>query len=89
MTYPVNIRAGRLADLHDAWRCLGHVARQRAYIGHLEAPPLTESRSFWASLIQKGHPFLVAVDAKVVGWCDVVPVPRPIFAHVGTLGMAS
>jgi ribosomal protein S18 acetylase RimI-like enzyme len=25
---------------------------------------------------------------QVVGWCDVVPNPRPIFAHVGLLGMA-
>jgi ribosomal protein S18 acetylase RimI-like enzyme len=24
---------------------------------------------------------------KVVGWCDVVPKPRPIYAHVGVLGM--
>jgi ribosomal protein S18 acetylase RimI-like enzyme len=23
-----------------------------------------------------------------VGWCDVIPNPRPIFAHVGVLGMA-
>jgi hypothetical protein len=25
---------------------------------------------------------------QVVGGCDVVPNPRPIFAHVGLLGMA-
>jgi len=64
------------------------VARERAYIDFLEAPPLEQSRSFWTSLIEKGHPFLVAVEGgTVVGWCDVVPVPRPIFAHVGVLGM--
>jgi RimJ/RimL family protein N-acetyltransferase len=82
------VRAGDLADIEGAWHCLGVVARERAYIGFLEPPPLEQSRSFWTSLIEKGHPFLVAVDgATVVGWCDVVPVARPIFAHVGTLGM--
>lgn len=82
------VRAGDLADIEDAWRCVGVVARERAYIGFLEAPPLEQSRSFWTSLIEKRHPFLVAVDGgTVVGWCDVQPVPRPIFAHVGTLGM--
>jgi RimJ/RimL family protein N-acetyltransferase len=84
----VQIRAGDPADIEGAWHCLGVVARERAYIGFLEAPPLEQSRSFWTSLIEKGHPFLVAADGgTVVGWCDVVPVPRPIFAHVGTLGM--
>jgi RimJ/RimL family protein N-acetyltransferase len=82
------VRGGGLADIDGAWQCLGVVARERAYIGFLEPPPLEQSRSFWTSLIDKGHPFLVAVEgATVVGWCDVVPVPRPIFAHVGTLGM--
>lgn len=82
------VRAGDLADIEGAWHCLGVVARERAYIGVLEAPPLAQSRVFWTSLIEKGHPFQVAVDGgTIVGWCDVVPVPRPIFAHVGTLGM--
>jgi RimJ/RimL family protein N-acetyltransferase len=82
------VRAGGLADIEGAWQCLGVVARERAYIGFLEPPPLEQSRNFWTSLIDKGHPFLVAVEgATVVGWCDVVPVPRPIFAHVGVLGM--
>ena len=31
---------------------------------------------------------MVAIaEEKIVGWCDVEPVARPIFAHVGTLGM--
>jgi RimJ/RimL family protein N-acetyltransferase len=84
----VQVRAGGLADIEGAWQCLGVVARERAYIGFLKAPPLEQSRVFWTSLIDKGQPFLIAADSgAVVGWCDVVPVPRPIFAHVGTLGM--
>jgi RimJ/RimL family protein N-acetyltransferase len=84
----VEVRAGGPADIEGAWHCVDVVARERAYIGFLEGPPLEQSRSFWESLIEKGHPFLVAVDGPtVVGWCDVVPVARPIFAHVGILGM--
>lgn len=87
MTGSVEIRPGGLTDLDDAWRCVGYVAQERAYIGFLEPPPLTESRRFWASLLEKGHPFLVAVDGRAVGWCDVVPLPGQPRAHVGTLGM--
>jgi RimJ/RimL family protein N-acetyltransferase len=84
----VEVRRGTPADIEGAWRCLDVVARERAYIDFLEGPPLEQSRSFWTALIDKGHPFLVAVDGRtVVGWCDVVPLARPIFAHVGTLGM--
>ena len=28
------------------------------------------------------------LDGEVVGWCDIVPKPRPIYAHSGVLGMA-
>ena len=75
-----DVRAGRLADIEGAWHCLGVVARERVYIAFLEPPALEQSRSFWTTLIDTGHPFLVAVDGPtVVGWCDVQPVPRPIF----------
>jgi L-amino acid N-acyltransferase YncA len=84
----MTVRAGGLADIEGAWHCVGVVACERAYIALLEPPPLEQSRSFWTSLIEAGHPFLVAVDGTtVVGWCNVVPVPQPIFAHVATLSM--
>jgi|SRR5436190_17948346 len=85
----MTVRAGDLGDIEGAWQCVGVVARERAYIGVLEPPPLEESRTFWTALIDKGHPFVVAVDGPtVVGWCHVAQVPRPIFAHVCSLGMA-
>lgn len=38
--------------------------------------------------IRKGHPQYVAlVGEKVVGWCDVLPLDRPIRAHTGVLGL--
>jgi RimJ/RimL family protein N-acetyltransferase len=84
----VEVRRAVPADIEGASRCVDVVARERAYIGFLEGPALEQSRSFWTPLIEQNLPFIVAVDGvTVVGWCDVVPVPRPIFAHVGTLGM--
>jgi ribosomal protein S18 acetylase RimI-like enzyme len=67
---------------------LDFVARERRYLSFLEAPPLESGRAFVLDNISQGYPQLVAVSAgQVVGWCDVVPKPRPIYAHVGVLGM--
>jgi ribosomal protein S18 acetylase RimI-like enzyme len=70
-------------------RSLDFVARERRYLAFLEAPPFESTQAFVLNNIEQGYPQLVAVSAgQVIGWCDVVPNPRPIFAHVGLLGMA-
>jgi len=70
-------------------RALDFVARERRYLSFLEAPPLEAVRAFVLDNIKQGYPELVAVSAgQVAGWCDVIPNPRRIFAHVGVLGMA-
>ena len=70
-------------------RALDFVARERRYLAFLEAPPFESMQAFVLNNIKQGYPQLVAVSAgQVVGWCDVVPKPRPIYAHVGVLGMA-
>jgi len=70
-------------------RALDFVARERRYLAFLEAPPFESVQAFVLDNINHGYPQLVAVSAgQVVGWCDVVPNPRPINAHVGVLGMA-
>ena len=70
-------------------RALDFVARERRYLSFLEAPPLESVRAFVLDNISHGYPELVAVSAgQVVGWCDVVPNPRQIYAHVGVLGIA-
>ena len=69
-------------------RALDFVARERRYLSFLEAPPLESVRAFVLDNISQGYPELVAVSAgQVVGWCDVMPKPRPINVHVGVLGM--
>ena len=70
-------------------RALDFVARERRYLSFLEAPPFEQVGAFVLDNIKQGYPQLVAVsDGQVVGWCDVVPKPRPIYAHGGVLGIA-
>jgi ribosomal protein S18 acetylase RimI-like enzyme len=70
-------------------RALDFVARERLYLAFLEAPPLESTRAYVLNNIEQGYPHRVAVsDGEVVGWCDIVPKPRPIYAHSGVLGMA-
>lgn len=82
----VPITQGHIESYH---RALDFVAKERRYLAFLEAPPLESTRAFVLDNIEHGYPQLVAVSAgQVVGWCDVVPNPRPIYSHVGVLGMA-
>ena len=64
------------------------VARELRYIAFLEAPPINEVRDFVHANIAAGVPQFVAIaDGKVLGWCDVLPKPRPAMRHSGVLGM--
>lgn len=67
---------------------LDAVARERRYIAFLEAPPLQEVRKFVQGNVRAGQPCCVALDGeRVVGWCDISSLNRPLFAHAGILGM--
>ena len=69
-------------------RTLDHIARERRYLAFLEAPPLDSTRAFVLDLIRRGCPQYVAVaEGEVVGWCDLTPKDRPVYAHAGVLGM--
>ena len=70
-------------------RCVGAVARERRYLGMLDAPPLEAWRAFVARVIGDGGVVLVAVDAagEVVGWCDLQRRALEGFRHVGRLGI--
>jgi RimJ/RimL family protein N-acetyltransferase len=69
-------------------RTLDTVAREKRYLAFLEAPPIEQTRKYVLDVIQQGYPQFVALAAgDVVGWCDVLPKPRPIYAHGGVLGI--
>lgn len=70
-------------------RCLDVVARERRYLGYLEAPSLESTRRFVRGNIASDHVQLVAlVDGALVGWCDILPHKKPGFTHCGSLGIA-
>jgi len=77
------------AHIEGFHRCVGVVARERRYIGLVDAPPLAASRAFVQSVAAGGGVHLVAVDAvgDVVGWCDIARFPLEGFQHAGRLGM--
>ena len=69
-------------------RCLDSVARERMYLGFLEAPAPEKIRAFVADNISADLPQFVAVcKGEVVGWCDISPEELPGFTHCGRLGM--
>ena len=64
------------------------VAREHRFLAFLEAPPLEAVREFVLENIRSGQPQFVAIaDDTVVGWCDVLPKPRPVYRHSGMLGI--
>jgi RimJ/RimL family protein N-acetyltransferase len=70
-------------------RVLSVVARERRYIGFVEAPPIEGTRAFVKSIVGGGGIQFLAVTAgdEVVGWCDITPTPLEGFRHSGRLGM--
>jgi len=81
----VPITQGHIEGFH---RTLDILARKRRYLGFLEAPPLEATWAFILDIIAQGYPQFVALSVgEVIGWCDVTPKPRPIYAHNGVLGM--
>lgn len=69
-------------------RCLDVVARERAYLVFLEAPPIASTQEFVRANIAHGFVQLVAVAGnEVVGWCDILPRRAPGFSHCGVVGI--
>ena len=67
---------------------VGSVARERKYLAFLDEPSLEMSRTFVLENLQGNWPHFVAIsNGKVVGWCDITSLHRPVFAHSGALGI--
>ena len=67
---------------------VGAVAREKKYLAFLDSPSLESSRDFVRKMIEANMPSLVALaNDKVIGWCDISPLDRPVFAHSGCLGI--
>jgi ribosomal protein S18 acetylase RimI-like enzyme len=74
-----------IAGFRDA---VDSVAREQRYLAFLEAPPLDDCRAYVLDMRRQGFPQYAALcDSRLVGWCDVSPVARPVHAHCGILGI--
>jgi ribosomal protein S18 acetylase RimI-like enzyme len=70
------------------WSAVDSVARERKYLAFLEGPPINTTRDFVLENIRGNWPHVVAIyEGKIIGWCDVTTLDRPVFAHIGVLGM--
>ena len=70
------------------WSAVDSVSRERKYLAFLEGPPIHTTREFVLGNINGNWPHVVALsDGEVIGWCDVSSLDRPIFSHIGSLGM--
>ncbi|WP_419420813.1 N-acetyltransferase family protein [Legionella sp. D16C41] len=70
------------------WLAVDSVAREHKYLAFLEAPSIHTTRAYVLENIRNNWPHVVAIaQGKVVGWCDITGLDRPIFAHRGVLGI--
>ncbi len=86
----MNYQIMPIAEEHIQGYCVAidSVAKEKKYLGFLEGPPLEISRSFVLNNIKDNWPSFIALsEGKVVGWCDITSLDRPIFSHAGVLGM--
>lgn len=81
----VSIAEEHIRGYHEA---VDRVARERKYLAFLEALPFEKSQAFVRENLELGNPQVVAVlGGEVIGWCDICPIGRPVYAHGGVLGM--
>lgn len=77
-----------LEHIESFHACLDAVARERKWLGMVQAVSMNAIRDFTEKGLAAGNIRLVALDgAAVVGWCDIARAEREGFRHCGTLGM--
>lgn len=70
------------------WAAVDAVAKEHKFLAFLEGPPIESTREFVRENIKGNWPHLIAINKnKVIGWCDITSLHRPIFAHSGVLGI--
>ena len=72
----------------DFWSAVDSVAREHNDLAFLEGPPINTTNDFVLQNINGNWPHLVAIhNGKIIGWCDISALDRPVFAHIGSLGI--
>ena len=84
----LNIRQIREEDVPSFNAAIGIIARERRYLYLIDTPPMADTAAMVARTVKDGTPHHVLVDGdRVVGWCNILPPPRPARAHVGIVAM--
>jgi RimJ/RimL family protein N-acetyltransferase len=67
---------------------VAEVARERRFLATLDGFTLQQTHQFVYCNRSMGMPnFVAVVDGKVVGWCDICRMEKPVLRHTGVLGM--
>lgn len=70
------------------WSAVDSVAREQKYLAFLEGPPINMTKDFVLENIRGNWPHVVAIsDGEIIGWCDISSLNRPVFNHIGSLGI--
>ena len=69
------------------WSAVDSVARERKYLAFLEGPPINTTKDFVLQNINGNCHVIAVSDGKIIGWCDISALDRPVFAHIGSLGI--
>ncbi|MEO8559907.1 MAG: GNAT family N-acetyltransferase, partial [Rhodospirillales bacterium] len=84
----VAIRPIRLSDAAGHNACVDVVARERRYLGMIQAPAVADSTKFIEIILNNDWPLFVAdAENTIVGWCDIGGMAKPGTTHCGVLGM--
>lgn len=84
----INIQPITVEDFESFHACLDSVARERKFLGYVQAPSLKKTRDWLQAEMEEGAIRLVALDdTRVVGWCDIAVSRNEGFTHAGRLGM--
>jgi ribosomal protein S18 acetylase RimI-like enzyme len=84
----VLIRQISQGDIEGFHSCLDSIARERKYLGFIEAPSLEETRKSLTADMERNVIRLIALDgSKVVGWCQIKAGSWEGYTHMGWLQM--
>jgi RimJ/RimL family protein N-acetyltransferase len=84
----ITTRSSTAEDAEAVSACVDAVSRERRHLGNTSGFSEEQTRAFISSLSDSGGIQIVVVaEGKIVGWCDVTPLPFEGMRHVGRLGM--
>jgi hypothetical protein len=77
-----------MSHVEGFWNVLDIVAREKLWPGSTQAQPIEELRTAVThNITLKNAQFVALVNAKVVGWCDIIRETKLSKTHRGVVGI--